>query len=203
MAVYKFRVTFEEYDDVQRDIEIRSTQNFEDFHICILESIKFDNKHDASFYMSDDNWVKGQEITLDKNLIRDSDVSLMNKSRLCDFIIDPHQKIYYVYDFDKNWTFHIELIKILVDEDKKAVYPRCIKATLEPPKQYGYLPTGIDNSDLDTIIEKNEKIFEDEELIDDRGIEIKEEEGNIMGDEPIGFSEEDSEGGPVDEAEEI
>src|ERR1035438_633485 len=150
MAAYKFRVTFEEYDDVQRDIEIRSTQNFEDLHKSILEAILFDNKHNASFYLSDDYWIKGQEITLNND--SDRDVLLMSKSRLCDVIIDPHQKIYYVYDFDKNWTFFIELIKIIVNEDKTATYPRCVKAGLGAPKQYGHNNDMLrDASDLDFI----------------------------------------------------
>lgn len=197
MAVYKFRVTFEEYDDVHRDIEIRSTQTFEDLHNCIQEAIKFDNKHDASFYMSDDNWMKGQEITSNKN--PNKDVPLMKKSRLCDFIIDPHQKIYYVYDFDNNWTFFIELIKIVVDDDKQAVYPRCIKATLEAPKQYGITNMGATSTDLDFL---NAEVYEEEEVLDGGGDGELKEDSIIMGDEAIGFSEEEGEG-TIDEAEEI
>ena len=63
MAVYKFRVTFEEYDDICRDIEIKSTQTFEHLFHAIKEAINFDGKHTASFYMSDINWKKGHEIT--------------------------------------------------------------------------------------------------------------------------------------------
>src|SRR5437762_2397 len=42
MATYRFRVTFEDYDDVTRDIEIRSTQTFEEFHHAIQNAIGFD-----------------------------------------------------------------------------------------------------------------------------------------------------------------
>jgi len=196
MAVYKFRVTFEEYDDVHRDIEIRSTQTFEDFFNCIQEAIKFDNKHDASFYMSDDNWVKGQEITLNKGA--NKDIPLMKKSRLCDFIMDPHQKIYYVYDFENNWTFFVELIKIIVDDDKNAAYPKCVRSVMEPPKQYGITELGLAPTDLDFI---NNEIYEEEEIIDGGDSELK-EEGVVMSDETLGFAEEESEGS-IDESEEI
>ncbi|MBL7888018.1 MAG: hypothetical protein JNL24_00605, partial [Bacteroidia bacterium] len=64
MAVYRFRVTFEDNEEVYREIEIKSTQNFEDFHNVIVQSIGFDNLHDASFYISDDYFRKGDEITL-------------------------------------------------------------------------------------------------------------------------------------------
>lgn len=56
--------------------------------------------------------------------------SKMKNARLCDFIIDPHQKIYYVFDLGV-WTFRIELIKINREEDQHAKYPRCIKSSGE------------------------------------------------------------------------
>ncbi len=64
MSVYRFRVSFEDNEEIYREIEIKSLQNFEDFHTIILSSIGFDNKHQASFFISDDYWRKGDEITL-------------------------------------------------------------------------------------------------------------------------------------------
>jgi len=52
MAAYKFKVSFEDYEDIYRVIEIKPTQTFLDLHKAILESIKFDDKQMASFYMS-------------------------------------------------------------------------------------------------------------------------------------------------------
>jgi hypothetical protein len=136
MAIYRFRVTFEDYDDVTRDIEIRSDQTFEDLHIAIQKSIDFDNKQLASFYMSNDSWKKGQEITLmDMSDDDNSSIPVMNKSLLCDFIEDPHQKIIYIFDFLALWTFMVELIKI-VPQEKGAQYPRCIKTVGAAPKQH-------------------------------------------------------------------
>ena len=113
MAVYRFRVTFEDFDDVHRDIEIKSTQTFEELHQSIHTAIGFDGAKPSSFYMSDDYWKKGKEIT--NRELKESEkeyVSLMKKARLCDFISDPHQKIYYIFDFTAMWTFRIELVKI-------------------------------------------------------------------------------------------
>ena len=146
MAVYKFRVTFEEHDEISRDIEIKSVQNFDDLHNAIQEAINFDSKHSASFYMSDDYWKKGQEISNKKSSNKGDKVVLpMKKSRLCDFIIDPHQKILYDFDFERpdatGWTFFIELVKILQDE-KSAKYPRCVKKVNDAPKQYGVTVLG-------------------------------------------------------------
>src|SRR6185436_10889920 len=140
MAVYKFRVTFEDHEDVSRDLEIKSTQTFEDLHSAIQSSIGFDNKEMASFYMSDDNWKKGKEITLADMSDGEKKIAMMKNSRLKDFIADPHQKIYYVYDFMAMWTFHIELIKIIVSEETGIFYPRCVRTMGDAPKQFGNAP---------------------------------------------------------------
>src|SRR5687767_5477937 len=117
MTVYKFRVSFEDQEEVTRDIEIVPTQTFEELHLAIQSAIGFDNTKGASFYMSNDHWLKGEEITLypTNDKVR-KDAAQMSKSRLCDFISDPHQKIYYVFDFSAAWTFYIELVKITKQE---------------------------------------------------------------------------------------
>ena len=137
MATYRFRVTFEDYDDVTRDIEIRSTQTFEELHYAIQNAIEFDASKPTSFFLSDDNWKKGKELTT-RDLRNDETetASPVRNSRLCDFIIDPHQKIYYIFDISSQWTFRIELVKINREEEQGATYPRCIKSTGDAPKQY-------------------------------------------------------------------
>src|SRR5687768_3442912 len=112
MAIFRFRVTFEDYDDVYRDIEIKSSQTFRDFHETIQQSINFDNKHGASFFVSDDFWRKGTEITLLKDDVEEG-VKLMEKTKIATLVEDPHQHFVYVYDQNVQWSFHIQLLKIL------------------------------------------------------------------------------------------
>ncbi len=163
MAVYRFRVTFEDFDDIHRDIEIKSTQTFEDLHHAIHNSIGFDATNPASFYMSDDYWKKGKEITRrELNETEKPKVALMKKARLCDFIADPHQKIYYLFDFNAVWTFRIELVKIFVNEEIGANYPRCVKVTGEAPKQYGVTNLGAIPEPED--FDENLVALEDEDL---------------------------------------
>ncbi|MFN6037666.1 MAG: IS1096 element passenger TnpR family protein [Bacteroidota bacterium] len=133
MAVYKFRVHFEEYDDVYRDIEIKSSQTFKEFHEAIQQSINFDNKHAASFFVSDTYWRKGTEITLLKEDLEDG-VKLMEKTKIAACVEDPHQRFVYVYDKVATWSFNIELIKINKDESGK--FPACVKSNGTAPKQY-------------------------------------------------------------------
>lgn len=138
MAAYRFRITFEEDNDLFRDIEIRSDQTFLDFHNTLSKAFEFANKEMASFYLSDDNWRKGEEITLED--MSDDDESkkakLMKSAVIADFIEDPHQKLIYVYDFFNMWTFTIELMKIIPKPDAKSSYPQIVKSAGEIPKQF-------------------------------------------------------------------
>jgi hypothetical protein len=187
MAVYRFRITFEDFDDVHRDIEIKSTQTFEDLHLAIHSAIGFDGAKPASFYMSDDYWKKGKEIT--NRELTDTErelVTTMKKSRLCDFIADPHQKIYFIFDFSAMWSFHIELVKIIVSEEAGASYPRCVKVIGDAPKQYGVtnlgaVPEPDDFDDTQSLLDLEEELPEGTE--GDEVLVSAEEGGVVAGDD--------------------
>jgi hypothetical protein len=38
------------------------------------------------------------------------------KIKLSSFIDDPHQKFYYTFNFDRPFDFHVELMKIILDD---------------------------------------------------------------------------------------
>lgn len=144
MAVYKFKVVYEDNDDVYRDIEIKSGQTFEDFHNAIQDAIKFDKKHAASFFVSDDFWRKGQEITLRKEDLKLDEEEirkkvepkkLMAETKIAKYIEQPHQRFVYIFDPEAQWSFLIELMKIDV-ENPKTKYPVCVKSVGKEPKQY-------------------------------------------------------------------
>lgn len=144
MAVYKFKLFIEDNEDIYREIEILSGQTFEDFHNAIQDAYKFDKKHAASFFVSDDYWRKDQEITLcEEDLPLDSEEErkgvspkkLMSKTKIAKYIDSPRQRFMYVFDPAVKWNFCIELMKILPDNPKGS-YPSCVKSIGNPPKQY-------------------------------------------------------------------
>src|SRR6187399_3186896 len=107
MAVYRFKIAFEDYDDVIRCIEIKASQTFEDLQAAFHTAIGFDVIKPASFYLSDDNWKKGKEITSRELKEGESSaIKSLGEARFSEYIADPHQKIYYVYDPDAQWGFH-------------------------------------------------------------------------------------------------
>jgi hypothetical protein len=142
MALYRFRVTFEDYDDVMREIDVKSNQTFEDLHRAIHQSTGYNSEYPSSFYISNDQWMKGEEITYLPNQKRiDRRVPLMDNVKLLSYIDDPHQKFYYTFNFDRPFDFHVELMKIILEEKAGVVYPAVIKSVGEAPKQFGNVPT--------------------------------------------------------------
>ena len=139
MAILRFRIYWEDDDSIYRDVVIKHTQNFADLHNCILKSFEFDNKHKATFYRSNDSWLRGREISLEKYEDKTYKVYpiLMNETTMGSEVRDPNQKFIYVYDFNKFWTFMVELINVDKEENKKLSYPVCIRTEGIAPSQYG------------------------------------------------------------------
>ena len=174
MAVYRFRVYLEENEDIYRDIDIRTVQTFEQFHNIIQESFKFDNKHSASFFVSDDYWRKGQEITLIKEDLpldefeirkKVEPKKLMSEVKIAKFIEQPHQRFVYIFDQNVQWGFLIEMVKI-TDETPKVNYPVCIRSIGTAPKQYKQINMAKEelSPDLAMLGLLNEPEIEDEEI---------------------------------------
>jgi len=138
MAVYRFRIEIEDHDSLFREIEIKSSQTFQDLHFSILQAFGFDIKHAASFFYSDDLWHMEDEIAYElMPYSQISDASPMSKVRVGEFIDDPHQRFLYVYQSDEGWVFLTELVDISTDVPKTGEsYPRMVKSVGEAPKQY-------------------------------------------------------------------
>jgi Plasmid pRiA4b ORF-3-like protein len=153
MAILKFRVYWEDDDSVYRDVVIKHMQTFFDLHKMILKCFDFDNKHNATFFRSNDKWQRGKEITLEKYEKKyEVEPLLMSGVTIGSEIRDPNQKFIYVYDFHKNWTFMVELINVNKEEDNKVAYPSCTRTEGIGPSQYG--TKGLINEKLAEIEEK-------------------------------------------------
>ncbi len=138
MAVLKFRAYYEDDDAVYRDIVIKHTQTFLDLHNAILKAYEFDNKHQATFYRSNDYWQRGREISFEKyDKEYKVEPLIMADTTIGSEIRDTNQKFIYVYDFTKNWTFLVELINVAKEESSKIIYPATSRTEGIGPQQYG------------------------------------------------------------------
>ena len=139
MAILKFRVYLEEDDTVYRDVAIKHTQSFYELHQSILKGYEFDSIHEATFYRSNDNWQRGRAISLEKYDGLEYKVEPLDMigTSIGSEIKDTEQKFIYVYDFTKNWTFHIQLINVSKEENPKITYPSITRKEGIGPSQYG------------------------------------------------------------------
>lgn len=138
MAILKFRAYFEEDDSIYRDIAVKHTQSFLDLHFIILKSFEFDNKHQATFYRSNDKWQRGREISIEKyDKAYKAEPLIMAVTTVGSEIRNPNEKFIYVYDFTRNWSFLVELISVSKDENPKLTYPAIIRSEGIAPSQYG------------------------------------------------------------------
>ena len=135
MNIFKFRVVVDMEEDIFRDIEIATDSKFLELHEAILRAFDFEEGEMASFYMSNDTWERGEEVTLmdvdmemeleldEEAEQRTPSIKAMKETALETMLSHPDDKVIYVYDFLRMWCFYIELVEI-----KKAapstLYPR-------------------------------------------------------------------------------
>ena len=140
MAVLKFRIYWEEDDVIYRDVLVKHSQNFADLHQIILKAFEFDQKHDATFFRSNDIWQRGREISKE---VYEKEYKapplLMEETIIGSEIIDTNQHFVYLYDFVKSWSFLIELIQVIkyADADMSLEYPLVSRIEGVGPMQYG------------------------------------------------------------------
>lgn len=190
MAVLKFRAYYEEDDAVYRDVVIKHSQTFLDLYNAILKAYEFDNKHQATFYRSNDNWQQGREITLEKyaDVAYKVEPLLMAETVIKTEIRDTNQKFIFKYDFVKNWLFHIELINVTKEESSKITYPATSRVEGIGPQQYG--TRSLLGKKFADIEEKYDLPQKSEGFSEDGDGEDTELEGNIEEEANENFSDE-------------
>ena len=186
MAIYRFRVSFEDYDDVTREIDVLPKHTFLDLHNALHAATGYRPELSSSFYVSNDRWKKGKEIAyLPSESKKAQGVALMEESKLNKFVNDPHQKFYYVYNFDRPLDFHVQLVKILKEEEGKT-YPALFRSVGQVPKLPGAkvvtdeTATKKEEDEYDFLGETEYGINEEEDLdmLDEEEQEGGKEEGN-------------------------
>ena len=104
MPGLKFRILLDTKNnkEIFHDILVSDGENFETFFQTIINSFEFKGDQMASFYVSNENWDKGEEISLlDLTEGEESQVQIMKDTKVRDHLSDPDQKFILVYDFLK------------------------------------------------------------------------------------------------------
>ncbi len=144
--VYRFRVILDAEDDVFRDIELLEESTLEDFHNSIINAFGFDGNEMASFYISDNDWNQGEEISQFDISDGEESIRLMNETTLDSVVSETDTRLIYVYDFLNLWTFLIELAEIAEVEEGRD-YPNLMFV-------HGQIP--LEAPDKEFVAEENE-----------------------------------------------
>lgn len=140
MDIFHFRALPDATKGVFRDIEINADATFLEFHLALLKSFEFSGNEMASFYLSDDDWEKGEEITM-LDMSEGDAVRTMDETRLDDLLGERGDRLFYLYDFMRMWIFYVELVDITHPE-KGVEYPRVKLAVGNAPDE--------DSKDMET-----------------------------------------------------
>lgn len=97
--IYKINFLNDEVDDFKRSFECDSEATFLELHNAILESVNYPNDQMTSFFMCDEKWEKGQEVTLvEMPDGMEYDNMTMEETRLSDLLTEPKQRLIYIFD---------------------------------------------------------------------------------------------------------
>ena len=153
--MYKIRIILDTKKDVIRTILVDNHLNLEGLHLTIAKSFGFKGQEMASFYRSDEEWTQGEEIPL-FNMEEVGEGISMQSCLLEETLPEINNKLIYVYDFLKMWTFYVEVIEI--SNDTREGLPQTILTVGEIPDEA---------PEKEFIAEKLDSEFIGDEDIDD------------------------------------
>ena len=132
--IFRFLLLSDEIDDFKREIKIDSSDTFLDFYKAIIACTGFSDSEMASFFISDNNWRKHQEITLvEMDTDSDVDAYVMEDAVLDEFLEDEKQKLMFVFDYLNERALYIELAEIITGKELKK--PQCTLSVGKAPEQ--------------------------------------------------------------------
>ena len=144
--ILKLRVILDVEAGVFRDIEIEAQAPLAHLHAATLDAFGWAGMEMASFYKSNAEWDRGDEIPLvampDGEADRD-----MDQITVGELLPDLHARAVYVYDFLRMWCFFIEPLNEVAPEPG-AGYPRLTLEFGVPPAPESRAPEGVDDADL-------------------------------------------------------
>ena len=133
--IYLFRIISDENPIFFRDLVADSSDTFLKFHHTLQKDLGYDPTQLASFFLTNHQWEKQQEITL-IDMMPDPGISTftMDQTTLGEHLQDLNQRMIYVFDFFSDRAFFIELIETS-DETSPKETPFIGHSKGDPPPQ--------------------------------------------------------------------
>lgn len=132
--IFNFRIVADGAETFKREIKIDAQSTFLDLKNAICDSVGYDKTMMDSFFICDDGWEKGKEITYeDMDLDSDQEAWLMDDAVLEDFIDDEGQRLLFVFDYMTDRALFMEMTEMFPGKTLKD--PVCTLSVGKAPKQ--------------------------------------------------------------------
>ena len=188
--IYRFLILSDEVDDFRMEVQIDSEATFLDLQDTLLDTVSYSKDQITSFFICDEEWNKGTEVTLmDMDTASDMDSFVMADTKLEELLEEERQRLIFVFDNLTERAFFMELREIITG--KSLDEGICTKKEGAAPQQL----LDIDNSAVAAATGAGAADFFDEDFYGDS--EYDEDELGRF--ESIDNIEEGSFGNPYDE----
>ncbi len=133
--LYRIKLICDEVEGFVREIKIDSDSTFLDLNKCILSSCGYPDDQMTSFYLCNDEWRRGQQITREDMGWggSDEDIYPMDGTRLSELIEDEEQNLEYVFDPFSDRSFYMEVVEFIPGESLDE--PLVTRSKGEAPRQ--------------------------------------------------------------------
>ena len=133
--IFLFRIISDENTDFFRDLVASGSDTFLDVHNTLQKELGYDPTQLASFFITNANWEKEQEITL-IDMMEEPGVTsyTMDQVTLGEYIKNLNQRMLYLFDFFSDRAFFIEMIE-MSDEVSPRETPFIAHGKEDPPPQ--------------------------------------------------------------------
>ena len=173
--IYRLLLLSDENDFFQREITIDAEASFLQLNDFILDSLNYSRKELTTFYVSDEEWQKGQEVTLmDMSFGKsEEDSFLMESTRLEELIENRGDRLIFIFDMISERGF--KTIVADLSTNLKTFY-------------YNYTDAGVlykHSKEFQAALKTAGLSFEDDDIFDEDGFDSDDLDAE-------GFSELDS-----------
>ncbi len=115
--VFKFKILSDEVENFVLHIDADAKNTFFELHEVIQDECKYDPSELATFFLADEEWDKGMEISMfgNKPPKYNSAVTMKNAT-LGDYLQEKEDKLIYIFDVINQKSLYIELNEIVMEK---------------------------------------------------------------------------------------
>ena len=154
------RIVADTQEDIFADLRIHRENNFLTIHDFLVENFRLNKLEMSSFFYSNDDWDKGEEITLmNMNIGDDQTVKFMESITINEVFKEKKFKFLYVNDFLNMNIFYVEILKESDLEDNETLKLLHKLGEYEPKKSEDILIMEDENklSEIEDILNEPEE----------------------------------------------